>query len=39
VDLARLSEIELPDADGTAHRLGGYWERHPTALVFLRHFG
>jgi hypothetical protein len=39
VDLAALSEIELPDADGAPHRLGDYWERRRTALIFLRHFG
>jgi hypothetical protein len=39
VDIARLSDITLPDADGVNHRLGDLWEDRPVILVFLRHFG
>jgi hypothetical protein len=39
VDLAALSAIELPDADGVPRRLGDVWAEKPTIVVFLRHFG
>jgi hypothetical protein len=39
VDLDQLSAVELADADGTTHRLGGYWADRAVILVFLRHFG
>jgi hypothetical protein len=39
MDLAALSDLELPDASGAAHRLGDYWSARRVALVFLRHFG
>lgn len=39
MDIAALSALELPDADGAAHRLGDYWSERRVALVFLRHFG
>jgi hypothetical protein len=39
VDIARLEEVTLPDADGVQHRLGDLWADKPVILVFLRHFG
>jgi hypothetical protein len=39
VDLAALSALELPTADGALQRLGDYWSGRRVALVFLRHFG
>jgi len=39
MDLARLSNITLPDQHGTPHRLGDLWKDQPVVLVFLRHFG
>jgi hypothetical protein len=39
MDLDALSDLELPDPDGAAHRLGDYWRERRAALVFLRHFG
>jgi hypothetical protein len=39
VDLRTLSELTLPGADGTAHRLADCWAERPVVLVFLRHFG
>jgi hypothetical protein len=39
VDIAGLSDISLPDADGVEHRLGDLWADRPVVLVFLRHFG
>jgi hypothetical protein len=39
MDLDRLAEVSLADADGGVHRLGDYWSERPVALVFLRHFG
>jgi peroxiredoxin len=39
MDLARLSDITLPDQNGTEHRLGDLWADRPVVLVFLRHFG
>jgi hypothetical protein len=39
VDLERLAEVRLPDADGHVARLGDRWEGQPVILVFLRHFG
>jgi len=39
VDIDRLSEVCLPDADGVRHRLGDLWADRPVILVFLRHFG
>lgn len=34
-----LAQIELPDAEGRAVRLGALWERQPAVIVFLRHYG
>jgi len=39
MDLARLSNITLPDQHGKPHRLGDLWKDQPVVLVFLRHFG
>jgi len=39
MDLARLSNITLPDQHGTPQRLGDLWRDQPVVLVFLRHFG
>jgi hypothetical protein len=39
VDVARLRDLSLPDASGTARRIGTFWEQRPVVLVFLRHFG
>lgn len=39
MDLPALADIELADADGTAHRVGGLLANRTTVLVFLRHFG
>jgi hypothetical protein len=36
---AVLAEIELPDADGLAVRLGTLWEKGPAVIAFLRHYG
>ena len=39
MDLRALSELTLPGADESDHRLGDYWAHRPVVLVFLRHFG
>ena len=39
MDLAALSDLVLPDADGNDRRLGDYWKDRAVVLVFLRHFG
>lgn len=39
MDLAALSAVELTDATGASHRLGDVWDKTPTVLLFLRHFG
>ena len=39
MDLARLSDISLPDENGVEHRLGDLWADRPVIVVFLRHFG
>src|SRR5437016_5820610 len=39
MDLAALSNVTLPDQNGTPHRLGDLWRDRPVVLVFLRHFG
>ena len=39
MDLTRLSNLKLPDHEGTVHRLGDLWDERPVILVFLRHFG
>jgi peroxiredoxin len=39
MDLHALSNISLPDQDGTEHRLGDLWADKPVVVVFLRHFG
>jgi len=39
MDLNALSNLSLPDQDGTPHRLGDLWSDKPVVLVFLRHFG
>lgn len=39
MDLKALSDISLPDQNGTEHRLGDLWADKPVVLVFLRHFG
>jgi hypothetical protein len=36
---ARLANIVLPEASGGEVRLGSLWEKHPAAMVFLRHYG
>ena len=37
MDLARLSDISLPDQHGTPHRLGDLWADHTVVLVFRKH--
>jgi peroxiredoxin len=39
MDLARFSNLSLPDQHGTMHRLGDLWAEQPVIVVFLRHFG
>jgi hypothetical protein len=39
MDLQRLEQIELTDANGARQRLGDFWVERPVILVFLRHFG
>jgi peroxiredoxin len=39
MDVGTLSDLTLPAADGTEHRLGDLWAERPVVLVFLRHFG
>ena len=39
MDLAALSDVTLPDQNGTPHRLGDLWSDKPVVFVFLRHFG
>jgi hypothetical protein len=34
-----LAQIELPDPDGRAVRLGSLWENGPAVVAFLRHYG
>jgi hypothetical protein len=36
---AALSDIILPDCDGTPVLLGSLWHKKPVVLVFLRHYG
>jgi hypothetical protein len=39
VDVDRLADVQLADANGAIRRLGDFWADRPVALVFLRHFG
>jgi peroxiredoxin len=39
MDLNALSDLSLPDPNGTEHRLGDLWQDKPVIVVFLRHFG
>jgi peroxiredoxin len=39
MDLDALSNLSLPDQNGTEHRLGDLWADKPVIVVFLRHFG
>ena len=39
MDINRLEDVALSDADGKSHRLGDLWADRPVILVFLRHFG
>ncbi len=39
MDLKTLNFLVRPDAVGTEHRIGKFWEDQSVALVFLRHFG
>jgi hypothetical protein len=39
MDLNRLAALELPDLDGTPHRLGSLWADRPVVVAFARHFG
>ena len=39
MDIAAFGELELPDSQGTARRLGDFWAERPVVVVFLRHFG
>ena len=39
MDINRLEDVALRDADGKSHRLGDLWADRPVILVFLRHFG
>jgi hypothetical protein len=39
MDLAALADVKLADSNGASHRLGDVWDKTPTVLVFLRHFG
>jgi peroxiredoxin len=34
-----LADLELPDDEGNAHRLGDAWLIRPVVLAFLRHYG
>ncbi|HEV3231140.1 MAG TPA: hypothetical protein VG245_02675 [Candidatus Dormibacteraeota bacterium] len=34
-----LGEVELPNLEGRAVRVGTLWEERPAALIFLRHYG
>ena len=35
----RLAELTVQDGEGRAITLGGYWDRRPAVLAFVRHFG
>lgn len=37
--VARLGEIQLPEADGSKVALKNLWAKHTVVLVHLRHFG
>jgi len=39
MDLERLADVDLIDADENHYRLGDFWADRPVILVFLRHFG
>ena len=39
MQIEALERIELPDSEGTVHRLGDLWARKEVVLVFARHFG
>lgn len=34
-----LSDVILPDCGGHPVRLGSLWEKRPSVVVFLRHYG
>jgi peroxiredoxin len=34
-----LADLQLPDDEGSAHRLGDAWLIRPVVLAFLRHYG
>ncbi len=36
---ARLARLTVFDGEGRALTLGGYWDKRPTVLAFVRHFG
>jgi peroxiredoxin len=36
---SKLADITLPDPEGQTTRLGSLWEKGPTVLVFIRHYG
>ena len=35
----RLARLAVLDDEGRAITLGGYWDRRPAVLAFVRHFG
>jgi hypothetical protein len=36
---ARLARLTVLDGDGRAVTLGGFWDKRPAVLAFVRHFG
>ena len=34
-----IAEVELPDSDGQARRMGSFWVDNPVVFVWLRHYG
>ena len=36
---ARLARLTVLDGDDRATRLGGFWDKRPAVLAFVRHFG
>ena len=35
----RLARLTVQDGEGRAVTLGGFWDRRPAVIAFVRHFG
>jgi hypothetical protein len=36
---SRLARLTVLDGEGRAIALGGFWDKRPAVLAFVRHFG